>query len=44
MFEQQIVDVRKVNVQYVDILKNIFKIDYGIFHTPIVIFKYEWIQ
>jgi hypothetical protein len=44
IFEQQTFDVKKMFVQYVGVLKDILKLNYGSVQTPIVIFKCEWIK
>jgi hypothetical protein len=44
MFEQQIVDARNVSIQYVGIVKDILKLDYGPVQTPIAILRFEWLQ
>lgn len=40
----QIVDIKEVFVQYVRILKDIFKLNYDLRHTPIIILNCEWIK
>jgi hypothetical protein len=44
MFEQQIIDARKVFVQYVGFLKDILKLHYGPMQNTIVIFRCEWLK
>jgi hypothetical protein len=44
MFEHQTIDAREGNVQYVKILIDIFRLDYGPVHTLVVISRCEWIQ
>jgi hypothetical protein len=45
MFEQQIVVVRdQMSVQYVGLLKDILKLDYGCVRSPIIIFRCEWMK
>jgi len=39
-----IVDARDVVVNYVDMLKDIFKLDYGPMHAPVVLVRCEWLK
>jgi len=44
MFDMPIVDSTNVLVNYIGVTKNILKLDYGPMHTPIIIFKCEWMK
>jgi hypothetical protein len=44
MFDMPFTDASKVSVNYVEILKDIFKLDYGSVHTPMIIFRCKWIK
>jgi hypothetical protein len=44
VFDMLIIDVRDLSVNFVGILKDIFKLDYGPLHTHVVNFKCEWIK
>ncbi len=44
VFDMPTVDVHEVFVNYVGILKDIFKLDYGLVHNPMIIFRCEWIK
>jgi hypothetical protein len=41
---RQFVDTKEVSIQYVRILKDIFKLNYDLMHTHIVILHYKWIK
>jgi len=38
------VDVRNVSMNYVGVLKDIFRLDYGPMQTHVIIFRCEWIK
>ena len=44
MFQVPSVDARDVSVHYVGVLKDILKLDYGPTHSPIVLFRCEWVK
>jgi hypothetical protein len=44
VFDMLTIDVRDLSVNFVGVLKDIFKLDYGPLHTLVVIFKCEWIK
>jgi hypothetical protein len=44
VFDMPIVDVRDLSMNFVGVLKDIFKFDYCPMHTPKVIFRCEWIK
>jgi hypothetical protein len=44
MLDMPIVDNTNVLVNYIGVTKNILKFDYGPMHTPIIIFKCEWMK
>ncbi len=44
VFDMLIIDVRDISMNFVGVLKDIFKLDYGPLHTHVVIFKCEWIK
>lgn len=44
VFDMSIVDVRDLSMNFVGVLKDIFKFDYCPIHTPMVIFRCEWIK
>ena len=44
VFEVPTVDARDVSVNYVKVLKDIFKLDYGPLHTPVILLRCEWIK
>jgi hypothetical protein len=43
VFDMSIVDARDFSMNFVGVLKDIFKFDYGPMHT-MVIFRCEWIK
>lgn len=44
VFDMSTLDARILSLNIVEVLKDIFKLDYGHLHTLIVIFKCEWIK
>jgi hypothetical protein len=44
IFDQPTNDATYVSMHYVGILKNMFRLDYGPMHTPIKIFRCEWVK
>jgi len=44
VFDMPTIDASEVFVNYVGILKDIFKLDYGLVHTLLIIFRCEWIK
>jgi hypothetical protein len=44
MFDVPTLDVATVSVNFVGVLKDILKLDYGPVHTPTIIFKCEWVK
>lgn len=44
VFDMPTTNVFEVFVNYVGILKNIFKLDYGLMHNHVIIFRCEWIK
>jgi hypothetical protein len=44
MFDMPITDAFEVSMNYVGIFKDIFKLDYNLVHTPVIIFRCEWIK
>lgn len=44
VFDMSTLDARVLSLNFVEVLKDIFKLDYGHLHTLIVIFKCEWIK
>lgn len=44
VFQVPSVDARDVSVNYVGVLKDILKLDYGPTHHPIVLFRCEWVK
>ncbi len=44
VFDMSTVDARDLSMNFVGVLKNIFKFDYGPMHIPMVIFRYEWMK
>jgi hypothetical protein len=37
-------DAREVSINYVGILKDIFKVDYGPLHTPVILMRCDWMK
>jgi hypothetical protein len=44
VFEVPSTDAANISVNYVGVLKDILKLDYGPVHTPIILFRCEWIK
>jgi hypothetical protein len=44
MFQQLDVDAKAIHMNYVGVFKDILQLDYGHVHTPIILFKCEWIK
>jgi hypothetical protein len=44
IFDMPTIDTSDVFVNYVGVLKDIFKLDYGLVHTLVVLLKCEWIK
>ena len=44
VFEVPSTDARDVSVNYVGVLKDILKLDYGPLHTPIILFRCQWVK
>jgi hypothetical protein len=44
MFDVPIQDVANFSMNYVGVLKDILKFDYGPVHTPTILFKCEWMK
>jgi hypothetical protein len=44
IFDMSTIDARNLLMNFVGVLKDIFKFDYGPMHTPMVIFRCEWIK
>jgi hypothetical protein len=44
VFDMPTTNVFEIFVNYVGILKNIFKLDYGLMHNHVIIFRCEWIK
>jgi hypothetical protein len=44
VFDMQPVDARDLSMNFVGVLKDIFKFDYGPMHIPMVIFTCEWMK
>lgn len=44
MFQEPDVDARTIHMNYVGVLKDIVQLDYGHVHTPIILFRCEWIK
>jgi hypothetical protein len=44
VFQVPIIDARDLSMNYVGVLKDILKLDYGPVWTPIVLFRCEWIK
>jgi len=44
VFDMSTFDATDLSLNFVEILKDIFKLDYGHLHTLVVIFKCEWIK
>ena len=44
VFEVPVEDAMDVSVNYVGVLKDILKLDYGPLHTPIILFRCQWMK
>jgi hypothetical protein len=44
VFQVPSADATDVSVHYVEVLKDILKLDYGPVRTPIILFRYEWMK
>lgn len=44
IFDMLTLDVRDLSLNFVKVLKNILKLDYGPLPTLIIIFRFEWIK
>ncbi len=44
MFDVRIDDATNVSMNYVGVLKDILKLNYGSIHTLTIIFKCEWVK
>ena len=44
VFEVPVQDAMDVLVNYIGVLKDILKLDYGPLHTPIILFRCQWIK
>jgi hypothetical protein len=44
VFQEPDVDARTIHMNYVGVLKDIVQLDYGHVHTPIILFRCEWIK
>ncbi len=44
IFDMSTLDATNLSLNFVEVLKDIFKLDYGHLHTPILVFKCEWIK
>jgi hypothetical protein len=44
VFDMPTTNVFEISVNYVGILKNIFKLDYSLMHNLVIIFRCEWIK
>jgi hypothetical protein len=44
VFDVSTQDAANVSVNYVGVLKDILKHNYGLIHTPIIIFSCEWMK
>ena len=44
MFEVPTANTDEVSVNYVGVLKDILKLDYGLVHTPLIILRCEWMK
>jgi len=44
VFEMPTLDATNVSVNHIGVLKDILKLDYGLVHTPIIIFSCEWMR
>jgi hypothetical protein len=44
IFDMPTLDAIDLSLNFVGVLKDILKLDYGRLHTPIVIFRCKWIK
>jgi len=44
VFDMPSIDIRDVSMNYVRILENIFKLDYGLVRTPMILFMCKWVK
>jgi len=44
VFDVPTLDVASVSMNFVEASKNILKLDYGLVHTLVIIFKCEWVK
>jgi hypothetical protein len=44
VFHVPIEDAREVSINYVGILKDIFKVEYGPLHTPVILIRCDWMK
>jgi hypothetical protein len=44
IFDMSTIDARNLSLNFVEVIKDTFKLDYGHLHVLIVIFKCEWIK
>jgi hypothetical protein len=44
VFETPTLDATNVFVNHIGVLKDIQKLNYGLMHTPIIIFRCEWMK
>ena len=44
VFEVPSTDARDMSVDYIGVLKDILKLDYGPLHTPIILFRCQWVK
>jgi hypothetical protein len=44
VFDVPTLDVTSVSMNFVEVLKDILKLDYGLVHTLVIIFKCEWVK
>jgi hypothetical protein len=44
VFDMLTIDVKDFSMNFVGVLNNIFKFDYGPMHTPMIIFRCEWMK
>jgi hypothetical protein len=44
VFEVPTPEAHSMSVNYVGVLQDIFKLNYGLLHTPIILLRYEWMK
>jgi hypothetical protein len=44
VFDVPTIDATSVSMNFVGVLKDILKLDYGLMHTPIIVFRCEWVK